>query len=229
MYFRRTVAYVSYKLNQLSTRERLIILASILMATFFLWDLLLLQTHVEKSKQLKQKFTIANEQVQNLTKETLRIKQQLKQSQTKRLVQKLKEIDEQLTYYKNKAKTYKQKTMSQRKIVYMLNSVFKEANTVKVIGFYNIKTPTLPIVNTSSNSKDKKAKTSKVTANIPNKLVKKYYGLHLQGRYFDIMSYLRKLERLPWQIYWDKMDYQVKKYPLAEIELTFHAMSKDNG
>ena len=56
----------------------------------------------------------------------------------------------------------------------------------------------------------------------------KYYKLHLRGGYFAIMSYLRKIEDLPWQIYWDEMSYQVDKYPIAKLELTFHAMSKEN-
>ena len=46
--------------------------------------------------------------------------------------------------------------------------------------------------------------------------------LHFSGEYFATLNYLRTLEKLKWHIYWDKLEYTVVKYPLAEITLELH-------
>ncbi|MCC2617634.1 type II secretion system protein M [Aestuariibacter halophilus] len=49
--------------------------------------------------------------------------------------------------------------------------------------------------------------------------------LTIEGRYTDVQSYLSALESLPWQLYWQAMDYQVTNYPVASVELTVYTLS----
>lgn len=49
--------------------------------------------------------------------------------------------------------------------------------------------------------------------------------LRLQGRYFDILQYLRALEGLPEHFYWRRLDYQVEQYPEASVELELYTLS----
>lgn len=53
--------------------------------------------------------------------------------------------------------------------------------------------------------------------------------LTLRGRYFDLVDYLRQLEALPVKYYWRSLDYQVDRYPWAEITLEVYTLgeSKD--
>lgn len=47
------------------------------------------------------------------------------------------------------------------------------------------------------------------------------------GNYFSTMHYLQSIEKLPWKIFWDKLEYKVTKYPMAEVTLSIHTI--DNG
>ncbi|MFC3912546.1 MSHA biogenesis protein MshJ [Pseudaeromonas sharmana] len=49
--------------------------------------------------------------------------------------------------------------------------------------------------------------------------------LHLKGRYFDLLQYLRTLEALPGHFYWQALDYQVQRYPDASIVLELYTLS----
>ena len=49
--------------------------------------------------------------------------------------------------------------------------------------------------------------------------------MRLQGRYFDILQYLRALEGLPEHFYWRRLDYQVEQYPEASVELELYTLS----
>lgn len=48
--------------------------------------------------------------------------------------------------------------------------------------------------------------------------------LELIGSYAEIQAYLQRLERLPWQFYWQRLDYQVENYPLARVIIELYTL-----
>jgi MSHA biogenesis protein MshJ len=57
------------------------------------------------------------------------------------------------------------------------------------------------------------------------------HGLEIvfQGDYNSTLSYLRKLEQLPWKFYWEEVVYEVLDYPKAQILVRIHTLSLDKG
>ncbi|WP_045860573.1 hypothetical protein [Teredinibacter purpureus] len=51
----------------------------------------------------------------------------------------------------------------------------------------------------------------------------------LRGDYFAVIDYLQQLEQLPWKLYWDFIEYEVKSYPNAEVSLEVYTLSTDKG
>lgn len=53
------------------------------------------------------------------------------------------------------------------------------------------------------------------------------HGIELtfSGNFVNTLAYMKSLESLSWYIYWDKIDYQVKKYPLAETTIRAYTLS----
>lgn len=51
----------------------------------------------------------------------------------------------------------------------------------------------------------------------------------LEGQYFDVVSYLRALESLPWKIYWHSIDYEVLQYPKAKVLIEVYTLSTEEG
>ncbi|MFM5344842.1 MSHA biogenesis protein MshJ [Aeromonas veronii] len=49
--------------------------------------------------------------------------------------------------------------------------------------------------------------------------------LQLEGGYFDVYQYLKALEALPRHFYWKQLDYQVKAYPGAVVEMEIYTLS----
>jgi len=50
-----------------------------------------------------------------------------------------------------------------------------------------------------------------------------------QGDYASTLSYLKKLEKLPWKFYWDEVTYEVLQYPKAQISVHIHTLSLEKG
>jgi MSHA biogenesis protein MshJ len=53
--------------------------------------------------------------------------------------------------------------------------------------------------------------------------------LIIEGRYLDVMQYLKALEALPWQFHWRALELQTTTYPLnrVQIELSTLSLEKD--
>ncbi len=49
--------------------------------------------------------------------------------------------------------------------------------------------------------------------------------VRFQGKYWDIVGYLRRLEALPMKYHWQQLDYVVTDHPLAEVTLTVSSVS----
>jgi len=51
----------------------------------------------------------------------------------------------------------------------------------------------------------------------------------LSGNYLDTLAYLKALESLSWQIYWDSIHFQVKIYPVAETTIKAYTLSLEES
>ncbi|MGQ4276700.1 hypothetical protein ACQ5ES_06595 [Pseudidiomarina sp. E22-M8] len=49
--------------------------------------------------------------------------------------------------------------------------------------------------------------------------------LIFSGNYNEIYNYFQRLEQLPWSFYWQRMDYEVKEHPNAEVLLEIYTLS----
>jgi MSHA biogenesis protein MshJ len=50
--------------------------------------------------------------------------------------------------------------------------------------------------------------------------------LTFSGPYADLQQLLQRLEQLPWQLHWRTLDYQVKDYPQAQLQLELETVSE---
>jgi MSHA biogenesis protein MshJ len=50
----------------------------------------------------------------------------------------------------------------------------------------------------------------------------------VEGTYLDLLSYVARLEKQPWQVYWSRT-VMSSDYPKAQIELTLYTLSLDKA
>lgn len=51
------------------------------------------------------------------------------------------------------------------------------------------------------------------------------FDLEFSGNYLATLRYLEALEGLPWQFFWDSVDYEVIDYPQSVVRLRLHTLS----
>lgn len=53
--------------------------------------------------------------------------------------------------------------------------------------------------------------------------------LTLAGGYLDMLDYVAQLERLPWKMYWGRLDLKVEEHPRATLRLRVYTLSMDKA
>ena len=57
------------------------------------------------------------------------------------------------------------------------------------------------------------------------------HGLQVsvRGKYADLAAYARKIETLPWKLYWGNLSLQVERYPQSTMSFTLYTVSMDQA
>lgn len=53
--------------------------------------------------------------------------------------------------------------------------------------------------------------------------------IRVAGSYTQLIQLMKELENLEWKFYWESLDYTVKQYPNAEIEIRVFTLSSEEG
>ena len=53
--------------------------------------------------------------------------------------------------------------------------------------------------------------------------------IEFKGSYLSTLKYLKALDELPWNFYWDVLELNVDKYPISKIVITVHTLSFHEG
>ncbi len=78
----------------------------------------------------------------------------------------------------------------------------------------------------NSNAKSKAASDS--SAESPTEelvLYRHAIKIKLSGSYFQLRDYLQQLEALSWKFFWQEFNYQLKEYPVSELEIEMYSLS----
>jgi MSHA biogenesis protein MshJ len=59
------------------------------------------------------------------------------------------------------------------------------------------------------------------------KLYRHSFVLTLRGDYLEVLRYLEDVERLPWRIYWSRLEVSIDEYPVNDIVVEVATLSLD--
>lgn len=215
--FQGPIAKLNYQLCQMSLRERAVITLLAVLCVFFVWDLLFFETQKVLKLTLSESATYSQKQLQTYQHEITRIQQTVARTETAALIKKYQLLSTELQAMQARSQHYRKKNITSKQLVNLINGMFENLKGVTLESFES----RLALNQKLSGTQNKGA----VEKKTGTAFERRYYHLRMQGDYFSILAYLKRIERLPWLLYWDKFEYQVKDYPLAIATLTFHIMS----
>jgi MSHA biogenesis protein MshJ len=217
------------KFSKTSKREQYLTIATGLVAIVFILFSLFLDEPLQRTTKLKQEISNTKQSNQRnissiqLLEQALRedpnvaLKKELTQYQTK-----LAEVDQQLLELTSDL-------IDPIQMRYALIKLLKLQKGVKLLSFEVL--PAQAVTKDKpENNEDKnnnKLSKSKSEENEPAQLHLYRHGvkIKLQGHYFQLKNYLVQLEDLSWRFFWQEFDYQLKEYPVSELEVEIYSLS----
>ncbi|MCD9514832.1 type 4a pilus biogenesis protein PilO [Photobacterium carnosum] len=200
------------ELNQrfltLSRREQWLIAITGWVAIIFIGFMLVIQPQMVTSQNIKMSLLNANNDIQTVKNEIIIAKRKLAINPNKELEIKIEKYKQQNNRLAKKLETKIGSLVTPTQMTRLLEQVLRHSSALTLESMTSLPPQQL----------------------IPGNDVGYFMhpvSLTFRGSYFDVVDYLKKLETLPVKYYWLSLNYQVEKYPLANIELQVYTLGEN--
>lgn len=215
------------KIDHLSTRERIILLLMSLLMVFLLWSFLI---YTPQQRWILQMETLARQQEDQAA--TLKKRQELVQTLSTdttviKLLERFQQLKSELKDFNAQQARYSHRYIGEQELAKLLYSMLEKTGSVSIENFATIDYDSAQgsaAGTPKSAAAPGPAAPAVINPESSAPVERVQYLLKLKGDYFPIMNYLHRLEQLKWVLYWDKIDYKVKSYPAADLDIQFYTL-----
>jgi MSHA biogenesis protein MshJ len=215
------------RFDRLSLRERLLIFAAVLGGVFALWQTALMAPLSQREKALSQELTDLQETVTRTSHATESV---AAADPTTVAMARLADRQKALDAINKKLAAESAGLIPPAQMVEVIHDVLRHQRGVALVSLKN-----LPVVELAPPEKQKPETTEDSTDTATPKTAPETHPgpyLHpvelvVEGRYVDVVAYLRELEALPWHFYWRVLELETKSYPLNRVRIELSTVSLD--
>jgi len=204
------------KFEALSLREKVLVLASMATTLLIGWYLLVSEPLYLKTKQDQQQAETLNKAVAELNKQLQSLQRRQNEGPHRELKQRIAQLDEQIQRLDVELRDKFHGLIEPRQMASVLESVLQQHKDLVLVRVQSLEA--VPLI-TQSEESAKDDQTPQV------EVYRHGMQVEFEGSYLATLDYLRTLENLPWEFYWDSVELDVKEYPRARIVITVHTLS----
>lgn len=208
-----------------SLRERALIAAGIIVVLFLLWDTLLLSPQEIRQKQIVAEMHNINQQTEALTAQIREMAAALRGGEADRVKARIAELKNLLATLKQQQKDLTVEFIQPAQMAGVLRDMLHAESGLVLLSLESLGAqPLFPPSEEELAEIEKSGKRSHQP-----EIYKHGLRIVFEGDYFKTLHYLRALEDMPWNLYWDNVEYQVTEYPKASVAITVHTLSLQEG
>jgi len=223
---KQTLQQLEAKFARLNQRERFLSAIVLLIVLYALWDTVFLSPELRRQQHVYSEIQSLGTRIDNVDGALTTSAKRLDGSEKTRLRARIDDLAKQV----GRASKQEQEMMSRfvppDQVPRLLQDLFKSQAGLRLVKLENLPVIRLPGLNEDGQN------TSSPTASDPGnaetartEIYQHGVRLTVEGSFFDIQRYLKAAEAMPWQIYWDQLDYKVQNYPRASATITAHTLS----
>jgi len=241
------------KFNQLSMRERVLLVSSLASAIIYVIFSFVLEPNYARNKQLTTQLSSLAQQQQQYNFTLAELQQVLATDPNKVIKLRIARAENELKKANGKLADLTADLINSNQMALVLGDVLSRAKKVKLIAIESLPATTI----TGSSKKTEAQEQSQIKPKMANasgqeinstELIKSdaiasninrvlessgsevllyRHGLRITmtGAFFDIQAYLDSIEQLPKKFYWEVFDYQMQEYPTAEVVMEIYTLS----
>jgi len=205
------------RFDALSLRERSIIFVAVAAMLIMLWDTFFMTPLDVEQRELTQQINTIRTEITALDEQAVVIIGEHNVDPNREEREQLANLDKQLKQSSMQIDEMIKGLIEPTQMAKIVESVLKQQHGLKFVSLENLGTEALLDV-----------QNEKSGATAPG-IFKHTMRIELEGSYPQALTYLRALETLPWQFRWNEVKITMLKYPTANIVITVHTISLQEG
>ncbi|WP_454782891.1 hypothetical protein [Legionella sp. WA2022007384] len=230
-FYSKQLYLVKQKIDHLSERDRILLLFITIIVFIILWFFAVVKPIINSKHHKEQQIQKINEQLTILTQKKKIVEILISNPETVKVITHIRDLSTEITSLDKKLIHYNKRYIAGRDLAKLLHDMLKQTMGVTIESFATVALPPAPPPPVNQQTSDAApSKTPLVkTPALPSTIQANHYRLVMRGTYFPVMRYLQRLEQLPWQLYWDKFDYTVTKYPEGLVTVDFYTLKPQSA
>lgn len=211
------------KFDELSLRERLLVLAIVLAVVVGLVQMLLIDPMTAERNIKSRKIGVLQAEVQELVNREQILAAELAAGVNRGKERRAVDLQQQLEKLDARIADSLVAMVPPRLMTQVLENVLAQDHELTLLALENL--PVQPIVTREAVDQENEEKNTERGQEISAGLFRHGFVVTLKGSYPATVRYFEKLAELPWEFHWDELRYEVSKYPDATITLQVHTVS----
>ena len=208
--------------ENISPREQKIVLSTFVVVLSLLGYMLMIEPLLLNSLQLV-------EEKNKLAKTNTVLSQQIDKTKNRKIDNPNLALEAQLKKLLEKSKSSQQKIdlltqalVAPKQMVRLLEEVLTQDKQLKLISLTNLPEEAMSIEGQSQRSR---LDAPNNAANKEALIYRHTFEIELEATYDSTVSYLKRLDSLPWQLFWQDLKYESTVYPKGRLSLRVYTLS----
>jgi len=195
------------RLELLSLREKLYIVAAILAGLWMGLDSLYLQPMWQQQEQLREEISQIDTQLNDLIVAKAEIEAQGKFNPNQQNIQALSKVKANLKQIKQKVQLGSKRFVESDSMTLVLAELLNDD-----YGLQLVRAEKLPVKSLTEQKEEK------------SWVFQHGLSLTFSGNYRNTLRYLQAIEASPWRFLWHSIDYKTQEYPTAEVTIKVYTL-----
>lgn len=216
------VERIRQNIDRLSLRERLLLFAAALFIVGGLWEAVLAAPLAAREKAANAQVTSLGERLRQLDESLAATAAGLSEGVPEQL-ERLRALRARIASTEEEMRVFTTDLVDPAEMRTVLEEVLSRQAGLKLVSAVN--RAAVPVV------PDEEPAPGETPAEKPASDAPRLYRhslvLELEGNYLDCLRYIESVERLPWHIYWSRLELETDEYPTNRIVLELTTLSLD--
>ncbi|MFT4763192.1 MAG: MSHA biogenesis protein MshJ [Oleispira sp.] len=215
--------------EKISVREQHIILSAFVVLLLLVGYLFTIEPMLLNNAELMEKEEKLVNSNRSLSDQIMKTKNKKRQDPNEPLREQLSKIIAQSDSEQKKINLLTQALVAPKQMISLLESVLTQDKQLKLISLSNLPEEALSL---EGKSLAVSANAAVDTSNITNDktradalIYKHTFEIELEATYDSALSYLKRLDGLPWQLFWQDLKYESTQYPKGKLNIRIYTLS----
>lgn len=198
--------------NKLGTRERAGAIIALVVALYFLMDVVLISGETKRQKALKAEVARLDSELQGVRSEMVVVKAQLDRdpfAKDRATLDSYKRVIDEAAAFVAKVES------DPRAVGAVLRQVLGSTPGVTLVSLKTL--PVVAVTDLKSSGGPKQAMTKSI--------YRRGIEISIKGNYLALLPYLEKLQNMQTRVLWSEAELDARGYPDATLKLTIHTLS----